>query len=335
METPEAEAGKRTFTVQIDAAVDFNVLETPAFRFRFFDATKRVVTPSAASWPPVPVPEDGGDVHTPTENQQHVEHGQVHRFTHVFADIPITEAFALALHADPMLSFFLSDHPGLTGAGATATSASSTTGKDQKTAKNASPTDSKTPRTVSPHRAYAGLFEVDASSLLAAGRQSVEHVWAFPGSDRADLHKDEGYFASASQGRRAQDASEKHVTSLFELPATTKGLRFLSIRIAVDAPLLSGALLQKMNPITVTIGSCRRLPGVTTSVATGNLSSPHHPLTQYCRPAYTRLVFFPDKLQPSAAPAITRVIVSPGKRQVRVVSVWQLRKCVHQVAHQI
>lgn len=323
METAELEAGKRTFTVQIDAAVDFGVLEAPAFRFRFFDPSKRVVTPAIASWAPVPaaqgVLEDGGDVQAPTENQQHAEHGQVHRFTHAFADVPVTEAFALALHADPTLSFFLSDHPGLTGVGTLATPAPASSAKEQKTGKNASPApssaDSTTPRLSPVHRAYAGLFEVDISSLLAAGRLSVEHVWAFPGSEQVDQHPNEGYFASARRSRRAQDANETHLTSLFELPATAKGLRYLSIRIAVDAPLLTGALLQRMNPITITVGACRRLPGVTSGDSSS--SSPHYPLTQHCRPAYARLLFFPDKLQPSASPTITRVIVSPGKRQVR------------------
>ncbi|KAE9123912.1 hypothetical protein PF010_g6204 [Phytophthora fragariae] len=84
----------------------------------------------------------------------------------------------MALDDDPVLSFFLFDHPGLAGGGATPRTQS----------KEAKPSTGKTPAvaTAAPvaplaveftPKAFAGLYKMDVSSLLAGQRQSETIRW--------------------------------------------------------------------------------------------------------------------------------------------------------------
>jgi len=104
---------------------------------------------------------------------------------------------------------------------------------------------------------------------------------------------------------------------------SASGLRYLSIQITVDQPLLSGELLRKLNPLTITVGTARRLPG---AVSQGiGAASPHAPLQRYCKPAFALIHFFPDQLHPASSTTsgsstqlrpVPRLLLTPGLRQV-------------------
>lgn len=326
MDAAELESSRRTFTVDIDAVVNPHVLESPAFRFRFLESSKRVVTPGIPTWALAPIASDNSvEGSTFVENQASSNHNQVRRFTHTFADVSITEAFAYALHSDPTIAFFLFDHPSIAALSSGSVGTAATGVKDPKAAKGTPGTDNGTPRdppTV--HRAFAGLFEIDVSSLLSSRRLSVEHTWICPAvKSIGERDKDINFFETERERKKERASSEAHFACLYELPSTMGALQSLSVRVSIDAPLLTGALLRKLNPITITIGSCRPLPGVSSTREHGSeqSSSPHSPLTQFCRPAYVRVAFFPDKLQSGLAlgtlPSTPRVVLTPGKRQVR------------------
>ncbi|KAE9049090.1 hypothetical protein PR002_g98 [Phytophthora rubi] len=193
----------------------------------------------------------------------------------------------MALDDDPVLSFFLFDHPGLAGGGATPRTQS----------KEAKPSTGKTPAvaTAAPvaplaveftPKAFAGLYEMDVSSLLAV------------------------------YSERDTAAGPEH---LHDAIGT-----YLSIQVTVDRPVLGGELLKRLNPLTITIGTARRLPGAV-SLGIG-AAWPHLPLQRYCKPVFALINFFPDQLQPSSslAPntqphAVHRLLLTPGQRQSETV----------------
>ncbi|EEY55820.1 uncharacterized protein PITG_20526 [Phytophthora infestans T30-4] len=187
----------------------------------------------------------------------------------------------MAINDDPVLSFFLFDHPGLANTGVTPR----TQGKEAK------PSTAKTPAAVVPvptpavefsPKAFAGIYEMDISSLLSG---------------------------------------ELHVKQVLCLMPTASGLKYLCIQLKVDQPLLTGELLKRLNPLTITIGTGRHLPGIV-SQGTG-MKSPHSPLQHHCKPAFALIHFFPDQLHaiatrsfnPRLRHTVPRLLMTPGQRQ--------------------
>ncbi|RLN32751.1 hypothetical protein BBJ28_00021588 [Nothophytophthora sp. Chile5] len=289
---------KCTFTLQVDAAVETGVFAAPGFRFRFLDGTRKQtpVIGAGSEWTPV---QESVDSESPS--------APVFRLQQTFSDVEISEAFAVALDDDPVLSFFLFDHPGLAGDGATPRAS----GKDAKPAAAKAPAGvvpTTPPTQQHPPKAFAGLFEMDVSSLLA-GKLHVEQTWTASSSldhspSKTDLEAESGS-VFASKPSREKPPSGK---SLWQLPSAS-GLRYLAIRVGVDRTLLAGNLLKKLNPLTITIGTVRRLPGVATRHS--GTASPHAPLLKYCKPAFALIHFFPDQLQPRPSIATTTSLSPP------------------------
>ncbi|KAE9349613.1 hypothetical protein PF008_g6818 [Phytophthora fragariae] len=308
---------KSTFTLQIDAAVESGAFEAPGFRFRFLDGARKQTTSigSGSGWTPV----QGND---PSETDTSPTSPARFRYEQNFPDIAISEAFATALDDDPVLSFFLFDHPGLAGGGATPRAQS----------KEAKPSTGKTPAAaaaapVAPlaveftPKAFAGLYEMDVSSLLAGALQ-VKQVWTLsPSAEQASGVEDlEG---NVFRSKFTPSEMQPPAQSICMMPSAS-GLTYLSIQVTVDRPVLAGELLKRLNPLTITIGTARRLPG---AVSQGiGAASPHLPLQRYCKPVFALINFFPDQLQPSSslAPntqlhAVHRLLVTPGQRQSETV----------------
>lgn len=324
-----AEPRKCKFTVQIDAAVDEqHAFEAPSFRFRFLEGSKKQ-TPvvGASGWSPMTSEED-----PPASSSWSAHPPQnAFRYEQVFQDVSITESFAKALDSDPILSFFLSDHPGLVGAPAAA--AASTNTKDAKGKSGAPPvatpsasTDNEASSATLEHtpKAYVGLYDVDMSSLLSGALQ-LEQVWT-SGAHQQQLEQASSSTSVFSSKQAADQKKKKQQTpsrTLFLL-GSGAGLRYLAIRVILDQPLLCATLTKRLNPLTITIGAIRRLPGIPMTTTTrGVKSSPHAPLLQYCKPVYALLKFFPDKIRPrSQMPladgnVIPRILATPGKPQVQ------------------
>lgn len=279
----DSSARKCTFTLRIDAAVESGRFEAPGFRFRFLDGSRKQTSAigSGHGWALV------NDTDSPELSSPSPAH---FRFEQSFPDVAVTESLVTSLDDDPILSFFLFDHPGLAGAGATPR----TQGKEAK------PSTAKTAAVIAPvptpaveytPKAFAGLYEMDVSSLLS-GSLHVKHVWA-------------------------TEVADNPSQSLCWMPSAS-GLSYLSIQVTVDKPLLVGDLLKKLNPITITIGTGRQLPGAS-SQGIGT-ASPHSPLQKYCKPAFALIHFFPDQLQAKATSAhlqsVPRLLLTPGQRQV-------------------
>ncbi|GMF32556.1 unnamed protein product [Phytophthora lilii] len=300
---------KCTFTLQLDAAVENGAFEAAGFRFRFLDGSRKQTSAIGA-----------GSGWTPMQNNDSSDASPLslprYRYEQSFPDVAISEAFALTLDDDPTLSFFLFDHPGLAGSGATPRA----TGKEVK------PSTGKTPAAaaaapVSPvsvkftPTTFAGLYEMDVSSLLAGSLQ-VKQVWTF-GTDHLTRPEDFGGNVFGSKMAPSEIQSPAH--SLCMMPSAS-GLKYLSIQVTVDQPVLAGELLKKLNPLTLTIGTARRLPGAV-SQGIGN-ASPHSPLRRYCKPAFALIHFFPEQLQPSRSVgtdkhhhAVYRLLLTPGQCQ--------------------
>lgn len=350
----ETEAHKCRFTVQIDAAVDEQAFAAPSFRYRFLDGSKKQ-TPvlGASGWAPLGSSESDGNhdldasaaltSRSPSLGLLPPPPHNTLRYEHVVADISVTEAFASALDDDPVLSFFFADHAGLaagTGGGGAAAPASTAPAKDAKGgaaagSKGGVPATAPGDTGTIEHkpRAYAGLYELDVSSLLA-GHVLVEQCWASHraasdsnnnnSSDDSDSSATPSIFAS-----KTASASSPSASLFAMLPPEAAGLSYLAIRVRVDQPLLSATLAKKLNPLTLTLSSIRRLPGIASRTG----SSPHAALRQCCRPVYASFRLFPDKLrspQPSVSGGGTgslalprRLVATPGKLQV-----LQLLACV-------
>ncbi|KAL4140863.1 hypothetical protein PRNP1_015143 [Phytophthora ramorum] len=289
-------ARKCTFTLQIDAAVESGAFEAPGFRFRFLDGSRKQTSAIGLGHGWIPI--------------QNNESAQIFRYEQSFADVAISEAFAVAIDDDPILSFFLFDHPGLAGTGATPHAS----GKETK------PSTAKTPAaaaTVTPlavqftPKAFAGLYEMDVSSLLS-GALHVKQEWA-----ESQACSGDSVFGSKQPSKEMQHAA----SSLCLMPSAS-GLNYLSIQVSVDQPLLTGELLKRLNPLTITVGTARRLPGaVSQGVGT---ASPHSPLHRYCKPTFALIHFFPDQLRLSGSvgttpsvhpPSLPRLLLTPGQRQ--------------------
>lgn len=228
------------------------------------------------------------------------------RWEQVVHDVAVTEAFASSIDDDPILSFFLFDQ--LLGTGAAAAGAHA---KDPKKATE--------PIAAAPdHHAhsYVGLCELDVSSLLA-GRTHVEQTWSTEKvNEDSDLDNDG--FSFGSKRKKPAKESSSSILMLFSGSSQPTGLRQLTIRLVLNQPLLSAALMEKLNPLTLTIARIRDLPGIP-------VRSPHTPLRQHCKPAYATLQFYPNGLhqQDSVAGSTTavhswpRMVSTSFKRQVR------------------
>ncbi|KAG1695508.1 hypothetical protein DVH05_019665 [Phytophthora capsici] len=279
----DSSARKCTFTLQIDAAVESGRFEAPGFRFRFLDGSRKQTSAIGSG--------HGWALVNATDSPELSSPSPAHfRFEQSFPDVAVTESLVTSLDDDPILSFFLFDHPGLAGAGATPR----TQGKEAKssTAKTAAViAPVPTPAVEYTPKAFAGLYEMDVSSLLS-GSLHVKHVWA-------------------------TEVADNPSQSLCWMPSAS-GLSYLSIQVTVDKPLLVGELLKKLNPITITIGTGRQLPGAS-SQGIGT-TSPHSPLQKYCKPAFALIHFFPDQLQAKATSvhlqSVPRLLLTPGQRQV-------------------
>lgn len=319
----DTEPHKCAFTLQIDAAVDARAFAAPSFRFRFLEgSTKQTTVIGAAGWSLVTAAstprengKDGSDAapaDTPRPPPQ-----DTFRYEQVFADVTVTEALAKSLDDDPVLSFFFADHSGLAGGSVTPASQS----KDAKGGKNAAastPEQGSGTETNAP-RAYAGVYDVDASSLLA-GNLLVEQTWTTSETPDRD---DSDAIANMFLSPKTKTTSKRSCQSLFLLlpPSESAGLKYLTIRILVDQPLLCSALAKKLNPLTISLASARRLPGISTTSSSRTIArSPHTPLRQLCRPVYALLQFYPDRLRSPHTGVgdspIPRLLVTPGKPQV-------------------
>lgn len=345
MDATATEPHKCRLTVQIDAAVDEHAFEAPSFRFRFLEGSKKQ-TPviGVSGWTSLSVPESDGDK-APTSHQELLQPpANTFRFEQVFPDVSVTEALATSLDDDPVLSFFFSDHAGLAGSAAAASS--SAPAKDAKSAAKGVPapasgslpgapaandTTGSEPRTP---KTYAGIYDLDVSSLLA-GELQLEQVWTSGAVDEPD--KPDAVvspFGNNKAKKSKENLTSTPSQSLFSLlPKTSGGLRYLAIRISLNQPLLSPALMKKLNPLTITLSSARQLPGVTSTSSTRDgLKTPHAPLVQHCRPVYALLQFFPDRLRTpgtgiganGASQPIPRILATQGKPQQENVD-WDQR----------
>lgn len=302
------ESRKCAFTLRIDAAVESGAFEAPGFRFRFLDGSRKQTSAigSSPGWTAV---HDNGSTEGFNASLTRF------RFEQTFLDVAITEAFAAALDDDPILSFFLFDHPGLGGTG--------TTPRSQT--KEAKPSTAKTGATTVPTvppavvefapKAFSGLYEMDVSRLLA-GNLQVKQTWT--------LVQDEQE-SGALRDKTSTSDEQPTTRNLCQL-STASGLQYLSIALSVDQPVLAGDLLKRLNPLTITIGTARRMPG---AISQGmGTASAHTPLHHHCKPAFALIHFFPDKLRPSTtAPSTTRshslarLLVTPGQHQVILESI--------------
>ncbi|GLE03903.1 hypothetical protein PINS_up012814 [Pythium insidiosum] len=170
-----------------------------------------------------------------------------------------------------------------------------------------------TPRSsASKGRLIADIFELDLSVLLS-GQQSVEQTWTGM-LDRGD-HRETtttdgdddgpGIFAGL---RRATKGSDDGHTAL-SLFSSHSGIHHVTIRVMTDHPLLSPALIRKLNPLTLTLGSLRRLP-------------PFHASAGAVRPVYAQARLFLElratstdsSPSSSSSPLHTRLVVTSGRR---------------------
>ncbi|KAG3013672.1 hypothetical protein PC128_g15602 [Phytophthora cactorum] len=290
-EVDPSEPRKCTFTVQIDAAVEHGAFEAPGFRFRFLDGSRKQTNAigSGHGWTRL------------QDNESPESSPDCFRFEQSFPDVAVSESFAMAVDDDPILSFFLFDHPGLAGAGATPR----TQGKEAK------PSTAKTPAVAAPvptpaveftPKAFAGIYDLDVSSLLSGALQ-VKQVWT-------------NNLGSNLSGSETHPPSQSLC-----LMSSASGLKYLSIQVTVDQPLLTGELLKKLNPLTITIETGRHLPGaVNQGIGT---ASPHSPLQRYCKPAFALIQFFPVQLHavamnsssPRLRHSVPRLLLTPGQRQ--------------------
>lgn len=334
MDAVVVEPHKCTFTLQIDAAVDAQAFAAPSFRFRFLEGSKRQ-TPvvGATGWSPLASPAattrasaDSARDEAMTETLGAPPPDTV-RYEQVFSDVSVTEAFATALDDDPVLSFFFADHPGLASGGVVPASQPP---KDPKGAKTALATttpeqaNSSEPKAV---RAYAGVYDVDASSLLA-GNLRLEQIWtvetvASPAAS-GDSRAVESVCAVSPTTHATLTSGAKRLTTsqtFFAMlsPSQASGLKYLAVRILVDQSLLCPALAKKLNPLTIALSSARRLPGIASTSSSPVARSPHAPLRQFCRPVYATLQFYSDRLgspYTGGRLALPRIVVTPGKTQV-------------------
>ncbi|TMW55410.1 hypothetical protein Poli38472_013301 [Pythium oligandrum] len=288
----DAAPHKCSITLQIDAAVEDDAFNAPSFRFRFVEGSKKQTpTIGSAGWQPLADADQGS-----------------FRFEQVFSDVLVTEAFARTMDEDPIVSFMLSDqHAGATGAQSTTANAKASGGKNAPAVPQVDTplTPSLTSRksnTTGRGKLIADIFEVDVSSLLS-GRLLVEQTWRSnenthpaaqdpeTSSTNSDEEEEESLFARLTRPAGKTIASTSASRSLF---TSASGIRFLTIRVLVDKPLLSVGLHRKLNPLTLTIGTIRRLPGIAYQRSASG-ASPHDALVNSCRPVYALMHFFPDR----------------------------------------
>lgn len=305
------ESRKCAFTLRIDTTVESGAFEAPGFRFRFLDGSRKQTSAigSSPGWTAV---HDTGS----TEGS----HASLmpFRFEQTFPDVVITEAFAAALDDDPILSFFLFDHPGLAGTGTTPRS--QTKEAKPSTAKTGAMTVTAVPQAVAEFvpKAFSGLYEMDVSRLLA-GNLQVKQTWTLVQDEQT---------SRALRDTTSTSDEQPTTLNLCQL-STASGLKYLSITLSVDQAILAGDLLKRLNPLTITIGTARRMPG---AISQGmGTASAHTPLHHHCKPAFALIHFFPDKLRPSTtAPnttpshSLARLLVTPGQHQVILESIWPI-----------
>ncbi|KAF4045384.1 hypothetical protein GN244_ATG02230 [Phytophthora infestans] len=161
-EVDPSEPRKCNFTLQIDASVEQGTFEAPGFRFRFLDGSRKQTSAVGC-----------GHGWTQLQDNESPEYSaDCFRFEQNFPDVAVSELFAMAINDDPVLSFFLFDHPGLANTGVTPR----TQGKEAK------PSTAKTPAAVVPvptpavefsPKAFAGIYEMDISSLLSVWKRDT------------------------------------------------------------------------------------------------------------------------------------------------------------------
>ncbi|KDO32742.1 hypothetical protein SPRG_02440 [Saprolegnia parasitica CBS 223.65] len=156
---------KRTkVTLVLDAAIDDKLLMTPSFRYKFIDGSKKA-TPPVGTWAPAIPPHAVASttveaspklavVDRRSSRALPVEGGseplpelKLLRYEHHVPDMEITEAMAIKLHENPIVTFFLVDH---------------------------SPSQATAVSGVG--RNFLSFFEVDLSPLLG-GDTTVECAW--------------------------------------------------------------------------------------------------------------------------------------------------------------
>ncbi|DBA02207.1 TPA: hypothetical protein N0F65_007617 [Lagenidium giganteum] len=322
--TTAVEPRKCTFTLTIDVLLDDNEFHSPGFRCRFLDGTKKVTTAvGTPGWTPLADSSDTNNaVVAASARTMAATPGQtIQRYEFSYPDILVTEAMALAMDDDPVLSVFFFDSPALVQPQA----------KDPKAAKGAHPNAAAAAAQVTTenaNKAYLGLFELDVSSMLG-GRQHVEQTWQHAAQEQLTLTDQEDQPLSPEDAllpphflnkKRGTDAQEAISQSIFPAP---KGIRQLTIALKVDQTLFSPAMARKLNPLTITLTAARRLPG------TNHREAPHQPLQQHCKPVYILFHFFSDRLRPTAMAGavplhtVPRMFVSTGLKQASTVKFQQ------------
>ncbi|KAJ0408803.1 hypothetical protein P43SY_000699 [Pythium insidiosum] len=287
---------KCSFLVQIDASLAPDALQTPHFRFRFFDGSKRATPPvGAPGW-------------TLAEDATHC------RFECSIADVAMTEAMARALDDDPIVCFVLSDQPTAAMAASASESAKGAKGDAKAAAakrppsaashESATPQATGTPRSSpSKGRLIADVFEMDLSVLLS-GQQRVEQTWT-SGQEAGSTVPDDALsiFEELRLGAKSSDTRHGAGLSLF---SAHSGINHLTIRITADQALLSPALARKLNPLTFTLASLRRLP-------------PFHAAVGSVRPVYAQVRVLPELrvTEPSSSPV--RLVVTSGRQHENTV----------------
>lgn len=301
-----AEPHNCTFTLQIEATLDLAAVATTGVRFRFLDGSKRQSPAfSAVGWTPV-APVSTGPSELPEKTQPPESKAVVHRWEQVIHDVAATEAFANSIDDDPILSFFLFDQPLGTAAAV---------GAHTKEPKKATePVAAPGPIPDHHTNAYVGLCELDVSSLLA-GRVRIEQSWSTEMANK-DTELEDNSFSFGSKRKEPSRESSLSTLMLFNGSSQLPGLRQLTIRLVLNQPLLSASLMEKLNPLTLTIGRIRHLPGIPAH-------SPHVPLQQHCKPVYATLQFYPNGLhrQSSTESSMAvhswpRMVSTAFKRQV-------------------
>lgn len=292
-EVVDAGSRKCTFTVQIEAAVEAGAYQAPGFRYRFLDGSRQQTSTigSGHGWTSA---QDNGSAFPLLLS---------YRFEQSYPDIPISESFAMAVDDDPIMSFILFDHPVLAATGAVPRAQ----GNEIKTATFKAPSQPAAAHVTNSEshftpRAFVEMFEMDVSSLLS-GAQQIKQMWAKP-RDGVEPHK-------------SDDTKTEGLCCL----NPSSGLQYFSVQVSVNQPLLTGNLLKKLNPLTITIGAGRRFPGAKNIGI--EVASPHSPLQRYCQPAFATVNFYTDHLiyrsekasDTTSRKHLSRLLITPGKRQ--------------------
>ncbi|OQR99057.1 hypothetical protein ACHHYP_07413 [Achlya hypogyna] len=168
------DAKKTRLTLTLDAAIDEKELVTPNFRYRFIDGSKKTTPvgllpvgtwasttaePSAAPVAKLAVVDRRSSRVLLDQVDAAVHETKVVRYEHHIADMELTEAMAVKLHDNPVVTFFLADH--------SATHATAEVRHDTHH-------DPAPPAPVG--RNFIAFFELDVSPLLS-GDLVVECHW--------------------------------------------------------------------------------------------------------------------------------------------------------------